>query len=126
MMLSFSCVCVCVCVLRKYWSLSWVTWRIFYSDTFPQISQSFLLYKKKNAIRFCHWSSWATPGTPASIMYIWVTIATVIFYETLLFLKHVLELQLVWPSESPSLASQVVCKISMHVIQANVTKIKFR
>jgi hypothetical protein len=38
---------VCVCVLHKYWSLSWVTWCIFYSDTFSQIIQSFLLYKKK-------------------------------------------------------------------------------
>jgi hypothetical protein len=45
--LFFLHVCVCVCVLRKYWSLSWVIWCIFYSDTFPQISQSFLLYKKK-------------------------------------------------------------------------------
>jgi hypothetical protein len=38
--------CVCICVLRKYWSFSWVTWCIFYSDIFPQISQYFLLYKK--------------------------------------------------------------------------------
>jgi hypothetical protein len=56
---------VCVCVLRKYWSLSWVTWRIFYGDTFPQISQSFLLYKK-NAIRFRHCSSRAKSSTPTS------------------------------------------------------------
>jgi len=60
-------------------------------------------------------------------MYIWVTIATVIFYETLFFLKSVLELQLVWPSENPSLTSQLVCKISLHVIQANVaSEIKFQ
>ena len=34
-----------VCVLRKYWSISQVTWRIFHCDKFPQIIQSaFLLY----------------------------------------------------------------------------------
>jgi len=61
------------------------------------------------------------------IMYKWVTIATVIFYETLLFFKSVLELQLVWPSESPSLTSQLVCEISFHIIQANVaSQIKFQ
>jgi len=53
-------------------------------------------------------------------MYVWVTTATVIFYETLLFLKSLPELQLVWPLESPFLTSQLVCKISMHIIQANV------
>jgi len=35
------------CVSRKYWSLSWVTWRTFYSDTRPKIILSFSLYKKQ-------------------------------------------------------------------------------
>ena len=44
MLSSFPCTFVC---LRKFWSLSWVTWRTFYSDTRPQIILSFTLYKKK-------------------------------------------------------------------------------
>jgi hypothetical protein len=40
-MLPSSCTCV---LLRKLWTLSYVTWRIFHSDTFPQfIPSSFLL-----------------------------------------------------------------------------------
>jgi hypothetical protein len=42
MLPSSSCTCV---LLRKYWALSYVTWRIFHSDTFPQFLPSpFLLY----------------------------------------------------------------------------------
>ena len=36
-MLPFSCTCV---LLRNYWTLSYVTWRIFHSDTFPQFIPS--------------------------------------------------------------------------------------
>jgi len=36
-----------LCVLHKCWSLSWVTWHTFYSDTCPQIIQSFWFYEKK-------------------------------------------------------------------------------
>jgi hypothetical protein len=36
-----------VCVFCVSWILSWVTWRTFYSDTRPQIIQSFWLCKKK-------------------------------------------------------------------------------
>jgi len=63
------CVYVCVCVLRKYWSFSLVTWHLFHCDTFPQIIQSpfFCYIIEKTAIGFGHWSSRATPRTPASI-----------------------------------------------------------
>ena len=45
-MLSFSCTCV---LLRNYWTLSYVTWRIFHSDTFPQfIPPPFLLHNTQN------------------------------------------------------------------------------
>jgi len=51
------------------WTLSYVTWRIFHSDTFPQFIPSplFCYIVHKIAIRFRHWSSRATPGTPASM-----------------------------------------------------------
>jgi hypothetical protein len=64
----FSCTCV---LLRNYWTLSYVTWRIFHSDTFPLSIPSpfFCSIIHKIAIRFCHWSSRATPGTPASLEY---------------------------------------------------------
>jgi len=39
---------------------------MFYSDTFPQIIPVSLVIYGKNAIRFRHWTSRATPGTPAS------------------------------------------------------------
>jgi hypothetical protein len=38
-MLPSSSSCTCV-LLRKYWTLSYVTWRIFHSDTFPQFITS--------------------------------------------------------------------------------------
>jgi hypothetical protein len=65
MLPSSSCMCV---LLHKYWTLLYVTWRIFHSDTFPQfiLSPCFCYIIHKIAIRFCHWSSQATPGTPAS------------------------------------------------------------
>ena len=56
----------CSCVLCLYWSLSWVTWRTFHSDTRPQIIQSFRFHKE-NYTWFCHLSSRAMPGTPASL-----------------------------------------------------------
>ena len=36
-MLPFSCTCMLLC---NYWTLSYVTWRIFHSDTFPQFIPS--------------------------------------------------------------------------------------
>ena len=64
-MLPSSCTRV---LLRKYLTLSYVKWRIFHSDTFPQfIPSPFFCYIIHNiVIRFRHWSSRATPGTPAS------------------------------------------------------------
>jgi hypothetical protein len=49
-------------------AFSYVTWRIFHSDTFPQFipSPCFCYIIHKIANRFRHWSSRATPGTPAS------------------------------------------------------------
>jgi hypothetical protein len=46
----------------------YVTWRIFHSDTFPQFIMSplFCYIIHKIAICFHHWSSRATPDTPAS------------------------------------------------------------
>jgi len=68
-MLPSSCTCV---LLRKLWTHSYVTWRIFHSDTFPQfIPSPFFCYMiHKIAIRFRHWSSHATPSTPASISFL--------------------------------------------------------
>ena len=65
MLPSSSCTCV---LLRKLWTLSYVTWRLFHSDTFPQFIPSplFCYIIHNIAIRFRHWSSRATPGTPAS------------------------------------------------------------
>jgi hypothetical protein len=68
--LPFSCTCVraclCVCPLRKYWSLSWVTWCTFHSDTFPQIIWSFFI-KEKMLSGFAIAHPGATPGTPVSL-----------------------------------------------------------
>jgi len=46
MMLPSSCTCL---LLRKLWTLSYVTWRIFYSDTFPQfiLSPFFVIWYTK-------------------------------------------------------------------------------
>jgi hypothetical protein len=68
MLPSSSCRCM---LLHKYWTLSYVTWRIFHSDTFPQFipSPCFCHIIHKIVIRFRHWSSWATLGTPASLIY---------------------------------------------------------
>ena len=65
MLPSSSCTCV---LLRKLWTLPYVTWRILHSDTFSTIySVPLFCYIIHNiAIRFRHWSSRATPGTPAS------------------------------------------------------------
>jgi hypothetical protein len=67
-MLLSSSICV---LLHKLWNLLYVTWRIFHSDTCPQFIPFlfFLLYDTQIAIRFRHWSSRATPGTPASLIY---------------------------------------------------------
>jgi len=40
---------------------------MYYSDTFPQIIKSLWLSTGENAIRFRHWSSRTTPGTPARL-----------------------------------------------------------
>ena len=58
-------------LLRKLWTLPYVTWRIFHSDTFPQfIPFPFFCYIiHKIAFRFRHWSYRATPGTPAGLIY---------------------------------------------------------
>ena len=68
MLPSSFCTCVLLC---KYWTLSYITWRIFHSDTFSQFipSPSFCYIIHKIAIWFRHWSSWATPGAPASDLY---------------------------------------------------------
>jgi len=57
MLPSFSS-CTCV-LLRMLWTLSYVTRRIFHSDTFPQFIPSplFCYIIHKIAIRFRHWSS---------------------------------------------------------------------
>ena len=58
-------------LLRKLWTLSYVTWRIFRSATFPQFITSplFCYIIHKLTIGFRHWSSRATPNTPASTVY---------------------------------------------------------
>ena len=65
MLSSSSCTCV---LLHKYWTLSYVTWRTFHSDTFAQFIPSpfFCYIMHKIAIRFRHWSSRAMSSTPAS------------------------------------------------------------
>jgi len=67
-MLPFSCTCV---LLRKLWTLSYVTWRIFPADTFPLfVSVPLFCYIiHKITTRFRHWSSRGTPGTPVSTFY---------------------------------------------------------
>jgi hypothetical protein len=44
------------CVLCLYWSLSWVTWRAFQSDTRPRIIQSFRFHKENiiSGFAICH------------------------------------------------------------------------
>jgi len=56
-----------VCVIRKYWSLLSVTWRLFHSDTFPQSLLSLFLISENNTIHRV--SRLVIPGTPASIRY---------------------------------------------------------
>ena len=50
------CLLLARVLLRKYWTLSYVTWRIFHSDTFPQFIPSpfFCYIIHKIAIRFRH------------------------------------------------------------------------
>jgi hypothetical protein len=74
-MLPFSCMCV---LLRNYWTLLYVTWCIFHSDTFTQFIPSPCSYYiiHKIAIRFCHWSSRATRGNPASYYILYIFIIT--------------------------------------------------
>jgi hypothetical protein len=63
------CCCLLARVLsRKYWTLSYVTSRIFHSGHIYIIYSVplFLLHNHNIAIRFLHWSSQATTGTPAS------------------------------------------------------------
>jgi hypothetical protein len=59
-----------VCVLPQYWSLSCVTWRIFYCGAFPHIIRcpfpSLPPPPHTLAITFRHLSSRATPCTPAN------------------------------------------------------------
>ena len=63
MLPSSSCMCV---LLRKLWTLSYVTWRIFHSDTFPQFIPSplscYIIHKI--AIQFRQWSSRGNAGYP--------------------------------------------------------------
>jgi hypothetical protein len=44
------------CVLRLYWSLSYITWRTFHSDTRPQIIQSFRFHEENiiSGFAICH------------------------------------------------------------------------
>jgi hypothetical protein len=61
-----------VWVLRQYWGISYVTWRIFSCGAFPHILQSpfpSLVSPHTLAIAFLHLSSRAKPGTPASYIY---------------------------------------------------------